>query len=376
MPIIGGLKLAGQTGNWNIGVLNITDKTDSAYRNFSVGRISHFIGKQSYIGVIGTRGDAIGAEGNWLAGADIKLASSNFLGNKNLIFTGFGLKSASDGFSGQQYSFGGDFSYPNDFIDFRIGHQQIGENFRAGIGFVPRLGIRESYGNLFIGPRPNRWGIMKINTGGMIDYITNMDNKLLTRDVFLKVLEFEFLSGEKLEYALMNTYEFLDEDFNIFPKDSVTIPAGTYDFWQQSIEAYTAKRRNFWIGTELDWGHFFGGNITTWQASWGWKIGIPFFAGLEYEQNHVTLSDREFTTRIYRINADIYFSPDISLSNYVQYDNVTDQWGWQSRFRWIIKPGNEIFLVWNSVVEQSLNREKITLAENNLRFKVNYNFRF
>ncbi len=376
VPIIGGAKLAGQAGRWNIGALNITDKTDSSYRNFSVARVSRNIGKQSYIGLIGTKGDAINAGGNWLAGADVKLAASSFQGNKNLVFTAFGLKSNTPGYDDQQFSFGADISYPNDFIDFRLGHQQVGENFRAGAGFVPRTGIRETYTTLNIGPRPNKFGLLQINTGGRFDYITDMNNELLTRDAFIKIAEFEFRSGEKLEYTLNNTFEFLDGNFNIFPRDSVVIPAGTYTFWQQSVEAYTAQRRNFWIGSEIEWGNFFNGEIVKWLVLSGWKINVPFFVGMEMEQNFIRLPAGEFTTSVYRIKADIYFNPDISLSNFIQYDNISEQWGGQSRFRWILKPGNEIYLVWNSIIRPSFDRERLVMEENTVRFKINYSFRF
>lgn len=376
VPIIGGVKLAGQAGNWNIGALNITDKTDTAYRNFTVARITHNIGRQSYIGFIGTKGDASGTRGNWISGVDVKLATSHFKGNKNLVFTGFGIKSNTNDLDGQQFTFGADLNYPNDLLNFRIGHQQIGENYHAGIGFVPRPGIREYYSSLFIGPRPERFGILKINTGAMIDYITSMRNKLLTRDLFLKVAELEFLSGERIEYALHNTYEFLDKDFLISSKDSVSIAGGAYDYWQQSIEAYTARRRKFWIGSEIDWGSFYSGKIAIWKILWGWKIGVPFFVGMETEQNFVMLPEGNFTTRIYRINGDIYFNPDISLSNFIQYDNLSENWGWQSRFRWILKPGKEIYLVWNSIMQRDITRERMIFQENIMRFKVNYSMRF
>jgi len=376
IPIVAGLKVAGQAGNWNIGALNITDKTDSSYRNFSVARITHNIGKQSYVGFLGTLGDAVGVESNWLTGLDVKLATSKFRGNKNLIFSAFGIKSNTAGLDGKDFSFGADINYPNDFMDIRLGHQEIGENFRAGMGFVPRLGIRNTYMDFYLGPRPGKYGIMKINTGGMIDFVTDMSNKLLTRDGFIKIAEFEFISGEKAEYALSNTFEYLDEDFEIFPKDSITIPQGTYTFWQQGVELSTAARRNFWVAMEVNWGDFFDGRRTQFDLRSGLKAGVPFFFGLEYEQNNVSLQEGSFVTRVYRINADVYFNPDISISNYIQYDNVNENWGWQSRFRWILKPGNEIFLVWNSLMEPSIDRDIMVMAENNIQFKINYNFRF
>ena len=217
---------------------------------------------------------------------------------------------------------------------------------------------------------------MKINTGGMFGFITDMKNNLLTRDIFLKFAEFEFLSGEKAEYAIRNSYEYLDKDFEIFPKDSITIAAGEYNFWQQGIELSTAPRRNVWVAFEINWGGFFNGTNTQIDIQSGVKIGVPFFIGLEYEQNNVHLPEGSFTTRVYRIKGDVYFNPDISLANYIQYDNVTEEWGLQSRFRWILKPGNEIIFVWNSLMLPDINSDRYMMQENTVRFKVNYNFRF
>ena len=368
--------MVGQAGNWNIGGLNSTQKTDTSWQNFTAARISHNIGKQSYIGMIATNGNAIGIEKNWITGLDFKIGTSTFRGNKNLMLTGFAVKSNTQGLAENDFAFGAEVNYPNDFLNFRAGYQQIGENYVAGLGFVPRPGIRESYLNAFLGPRPNRYGIMKINIGGFMDYITNMENQLLTRDIFLKIPEFEFLSGEKAEYSLTNTYEYLDKDFYIYPKDSIWIEQGSYTFWRQGVEFSTAPRRRLWIATDISWGDFFDGTRTDIEIKSGAKIGIPFFLGLEFEQNRVNLSRGNFTANVYRIKADVYFSPDITLTNFVQYDNLSESWGWQSRFQWILKPGNEIHFVWNSLATRSLERNVYEMTENSALLKVNYNFRF
>jgi len=376
IPIIAGLKMIGQAGNWNIGALNSTQKTDTSLQNFSVARISHNIGKQSFIGLIGTKGNAIGPEDNWLIGTDFKIGTATYRGNKNLMLTGYFVKSNTKGLKGDDFSFGGEINYPNDFINFRLGHQQIGENYVAGLGFVPRPGIRETYANLFFGPRPDKWGILQIKSGGLINYITDMTNSLLTMSSFLKIAEVEFLSGEIAEYTLRHRYEYLDEDFHIYPEDSIYISEGTYSYWQQGIELTSAKRRNFWMATDITWGDFFDGTRLDLQFQWGLKIGIPFFIGMEYEHNRISLTRGKFNTTIYRINADVYFSPDITFSNFIQYDNLSDSWGWQSRFQWIIKPGNEIHVVWNSLVIPNLEKDAMIMSENSALVKINYNFRF
>ena len=68
------------------------------------------------------------------------------------------------------------------------------------------------------------------------------------------------------------------------------------------------------------------------------------------------------------------FSPDITLHNYFQFDSQSGIVGWQSRFQWILKPGNEILLVWNSGFSNPL--ERYVMNESALRLKLKYNIRF
>jgi hypothetical protein len=71
----------------------------------------------------------------------------------------------------------------------------------------------------------------------------------------------------------------------------------------------------------------------------------------------------------------------MTLKTYIQYDDETRRVGWQSRFRWILKPGNEILFVWNSLWSDPLDRfdprlKDFTLEQSTTRLKVNYNYRF
>ena len=44
--------------------------------------------------------------------------------------------------------------------------------------------------------------------------------------------------------------------------------------------------------------------------------------------------------------ADTQFSPFMYLVNNVQYDSVSGVLGWQARYRWIVRPGNDVFIVY------------------------------
>ena len=65
-----------------------------------------------------------------------------------------------------------------------------------------------------------------------------------------------------------------------------------------------------------------------------------------YEYNTVSLVEGDFDTRLIRVVADTQFSPFMYLVNNVQYDSVSQIVGWQARFRWILKPGNDVFIVY------------------------------
>jgi len=365
-------KITGMIGKWNIGVMHVNDDHWSGNSNFSVARISRNIGPESSIGMIGTYGNAISQAENFVGGIDLKLATSKFHGNKNLSLILFGLKSNTKGLSDSDLSWGGTITYPNDFLYFSLGHHEIGENFVAGMGFVPRTNIKESYGNINIGPRPDKWGILQVLTGFGFDHIVNFSNVLETRTISFSPLRLRFKSGEEFSYTVSQTFENLENEFKIF--STFVIPVGQYEFYRHSLSLLTAGSRNFSGDCSFVWGDFYNGYRKDFSIGANYKVAVPFFIGAKYKQNEVILPEGNFTARIYQVNANILFSPDITLYNYFQYDNSSKTIGVQSRFQWIVKPGNEIIIAWTSNLSKPL--ERYVMNESALRFKLKYNIRF
>jgi hypothetical protein len=373
IPINYGAKLTGQHKNWNIGMLHMNDERQVGNQNFSVLRISHNLGKQSAIGIIGTHGNALAESTNMLAGADLKLSTSTFQGNKNITLAMFGLKSNTRNMEGDNGAWGAQFSYPNDLLKARLGHHQIGRNFVAGMGFVPRTNIKESYGELEFGPRPGKWGIMQLQFGATFNYIQNLESKNReSRELMLKPLGIRFFSGEEISYSILNQYEFLYNDFNIFR--DITIGQKGYEWWRHEIALKTKGARNLWGEATYGFGQFYNGTREDIILKANWKVAVPFFLGGSFIQNHVELPDGKFTANIYQLNANILVSPDITLYNFVQYDNASKNAGWQSRFQWIVKPGNEIIIAWNTLYLKTDG--PFFMDESALRLKLKYNIRF
>lgn len=379
IPIIAGAKVTGQAGFWNIGILDVVDQSESGNQNFAVARISHNIGKQSAIGIIGTHGNSDSTLQNYVIGADIKLATSTLGGDKNLAYYLYGLKSSTEGLSGRDMAFGTEISYPNDFFKFTVGYVQIDSNYVAGVGFVPRKNIRNSYGKIGFGPRPNKWSILQFDISAELDYITDFANRLLTREIKVQPIGVRFLSGENISYLVSRKYELLDNDFNIYRK--IYIPPGTYEFTKQIVSLLSAERRRLWGQIKYEWGEFWTGTADKVQLEMSYKVSVPVALAIQVEHNDVDIQEGVFTLDVYRINFDLLFSPQLTLQNFIQYDDESQTFGWQSRLRWILKPGNEILFAWNSLWSDPMDRlnphlREFVLAQSTTRLKINYNYRF
>lgn len=322
--------------------------------------------------MISTFGNSKDSTQNNLTGLDIKLATSRFLENKNISLIAFGIKSSSENIPGNDISWGGTFSYPNDLINFRLGHVEIGKNFIAGMGYVPRSNIKETYGTLTLGPRLNKWGIRQFTFGGAFDYVTDFANKLQNKELTINPVGIRFESGETFNYSLIHKYDFLENDFNIY--SNFLIPADEYQWWENQLSLNTDGSRNVYGQILYGFGNFYTGRQNSLGITANWKVVVPFFIGGTVQSNHITLPEGEFTANIFQFNANFLFSPNLTLYNYLQYDSQSDKVGWQSRFQWILKPGNEILLVWNSGFTKPL--ERYVMNESAMRFKLKYNIRF
>lgn len=89
------------------------------------------------------------------------------------------------------------------------------------------------------------------------------------------------------------------------------------------------------------------------------EVGVVFklngYATLELSTNFVrgNLPQGRFNENVYQLKVDFFFSPNLGVMNYVQYDDVSKQLGINIRLRWQILPGNEIYLVYNKNWERS-----------------------
>jgi uncharacterized protein DUF5916 len=348
VPIGIGTKIVGRQSDYNIGVLDVETRElpDAALsrQNLFAARMSRNLFEQSWVGAIVTNGNPDGTGSNHLIGADARFATAKFRGDKNLALDLF-VQRTGDQALGADYAAGFGLSYPNDRWDLFLNWKQIGDDFHPSLGFVPRVGIRTTNARIAFQPRPQRWGIRQFFFELEPEYITNLGNRLENWRFFVAPFNVRTESGEHLEWNVIPEFEHLDAPFEIFP--GVILPAGSYQWHKYRTEANTATKRRWVIDFAYWWGGFYDGTRKQTGLGLTLKPNAHVAIALRADRNDIDLREGRFYTQVLTARVDYSFTPNVSWQNLEQYDNESKVLSFQSRFRWILKPGNDLFVVVN-----------------------------
>jgi hypothetical protein len=381
VPVRVGAKLSGRQSDYNIGVLDVQtgSLTDPALpagtvdtQNLFAMRVSRNILQQSWIGGIVTNGNPAGGGRNTLVGADARFATSTFRGNRNLSLDLY-LFGVDDEVTKRSAAGGFKLDYPNDRWDISLNWKQIGDTFQPALGFVPRTGIRKTDLGIAFQPRPERWGVRQFYFELRPTYITNLQNRLENWRIFTAPFNVRTESGEHLEWNYIPEFEHLDAPFEIAP--GVIIPPGSYQWTTFRTEVNTATKRRWVVDAAWWWGTFYDGTRRTLELGATLKPNTHLAVGARLERNAIDLTAGSFETHLVTLRADYNFTPNLSWATLTQYDNESGVLGFQSRFRWILQPGNDLFLVVDRGWHQVPDGRYESLFERGSA-KLQYTFRF
>ncbi len=349
VPILFGLKVSGRQAGLNVGVLDVQTRDTTleegpvAAQNLLAVRVSKNLFEQSWIGAIATHGNPTGAGDNSLIGVDARLATSHFRGGRNLSLSLYSLRTDDRASAKVDYAYGFKLDYPNDLWNVALNWKRIGEGFDPGMGFVPRTGIRSTDLYAAFQPRPGRWGIRQFFFEIEPTYLTNLQGRVENWRVFTAPFNVRTESGEHLEWNYIPTFEHLDAPFEIRP--GVVVPSGSYRFTRYRAEVNTATKRPWVVDFAFRYGGFYGGRLRQFQPVLTLKPNMHLALVFQMERDEASLPQGNFVTQLFSGRLNYSFSPNVTWSNLVQYDSESRLLGFQSRFRWIVRPGNDLFLV-------------------------------
>jgi hypothetical protein len=375
-----GTKVMGQVGGQDVGLLHVRSGNDGDLigEEFTVARVKRRVLSQSYVGAMYTRRAPRGAglETRHTAGMDFRLATNRFLGSQNLESGGWFLHATAPNGTGRSNAFGGSIAYPNDLWSLRFDASEVQENFDPGIGFVTRRNYRRYAPAVTYSPRPTGHPyIRRFSFGAATDVQTDLRNDILQRSADLTLLDVNLHSQETFGFEMSVNHERLDQPFRLAP--GIELPLGaTYDFNRYLIRAQTANRRVLAIFASYGWGDFYSGTRAQTVANLSIRLRPGYIVYFNNEWNRVELPEGDFTTRLLRLVGEAQFSPWVTLVNNIQYDTQSAVLGWQSRFRWIMRPGNDLYVVYTHNWLDDPVLDRFATLDKNIASKVLYTHRF
>lgn len=377
VPILFGQKITGKIGRFDVGLMDVKTR-DSAVapgRNFFVGRVKANFGSQSYLGLLVTDGEPTGTTRNRQAGVDLKIATANlFNRRKNFRSLLYLSKTDTPGRTGGQTFLGGEIVYPNDLLYLWYRGRLIGRDYYPALGFMRRTGVREDAMGSNFRPRPNFWNMRQVSFRFYYTRFTNLVERQVETEKFTTTpFEVEFNSGERFIYRWTPSFERLFTPFQI--RKTVAISRGDYWFHRHEFSFETADTRPLTFKIKTETGSFYSGRSHEASPQFIWRKSNRLTTSLELQQYWVNLREGAFRTRLALWRVDYAFNPAITVSSFLQYDTDSRNLGVQSRLRWMIRPGNDLFFVVNHAWQyNSLDRFEAVIS--NMRAKLNYTFRF
>lgn len=370
-----GARLTGKVGPYSLGMLAVRqDDFDSLEaQNVFVARGYRSFGEQSTIGGILTTGDPATGSDSKLFGVDLALRDQRRFGGF-VEARAWLQQSDTPKRTGDESAWGVSMAWPNDRVDALVSYQEIGRDYRPGLGFANRTGIAEGYGKYRYRHRfASGSALRSWLTGIEARQIDDDEGRLESRVVILTPFTLDTQPGDVLSIDFARHTEALRRPF-LLP-GSVAVPAGRYDFDRMRLYGQTAGFRNLSFTWDFETGDFYDGERHDVRVGFNWRPNRHWSLGSQLQANEIELPRGRFTTRVYSLNANYAFNVRWAWLNVAQYDNVSRRLGVNSRLRWWPTPGQIAYLVVNyDWREDAAGNFQPFLAETTVKFT--YTFRY
>ncbi len=374
VPLLLNGKVTAATDSYKLGILDSQTENsgDTQARNLFVGRYTKNILEQSSVGVIYTRGNPNGSTEDFTVGADLNLQTTSFMEDHTLRFKSYVIATESEESAGENLAYSAKLEYPNDEIASSIGFTEVQSNFDPALGFVRQQGIQRYDANYSYFPRMYS-DIRRLRFSVTPYVIYNTEERATeVEQLTLLPLGIDWESGETLRFNVYPNRTRLFEEFEI--QDGIVIPTGQHETTRYQTNFKTSDKRDFSTDLRYTGGGFYDGDRNDYGVGFEWRHSSKGSIEVDYSHNDIRLPAGDFQVNVVALRADTNFTPRISWSNNVQWDDSSDNLGLNSRLRVILEPGRDLFFVFNQ--GWSTFDDSITPTETDARFKVSYTFRF
>jgi hypothetical protein len=347
IPIMGGGRVSGKAGRFNVGLLNMqTAEYDDTVpsTNFSVARVSRDLPNRSSIGAIFTNRQATGDlalddDHGRTYGVDGKLGIG-----MTTVISGFAARTETPGIDADDHAFNLRSQTNRPQWDFNIGYQEVGGGFNPEIGFYSRRGYRKPDVFLMTRFRPeNDFNIQELRPHANFRGYWGFDGFQETGFVHLDS-HWQFRDSTEIHTGMNITREGVRTPFEIYP--GVIVPPGTYDHQEAQLVAMSNQGLPFSVSLRATIGGFFGGDRVALSPTVRFRAGDALTSEVNYQRNDIELPWGAFVTNLVRTRVSYSFSPRIFTQALIQYNDRADLWSMNFRFGWLQAANTGLFVVY------------------------------
>jgi len=240
------------------------------------------------------------------------------------------------------------FSYPNDLVDFNGSWERSGLDFNPEVGFLSRSSYQVFQTELSFRPRPDFLPWIKqlefkpIEMSYYIDDITHEMQSVYTE---IRPLGGSLKSGDGWEFNIQRNAENLTEEFEI--REGFVIPAGRYWTTRGEVQIETFEGRPVVASSAVNWGQFYDGSSTEWEADLAWEVNRHFSISGSYQRTDISLEEGDFAIDEVVGRMRFAVNPRLFGSLFAQWNNDDDEILLNFRVTWIPRPGANLFFVFN-----------------------------
>ena len=346
VPIMGGGRVTGKVGSFDVGLVNI--QTDDAASvgaestNFSVVRLKRDVFARSTVGALfeNRSRSLTGAGSNQAWGVD-----GSFGLTDDLSVLTYYSKTETDGLNGLDASYRGQISYSADQWGGSVDHLVVGDDFNPEIGFVRRKDFRQTALSGRFSPRPRSisW-IRQLTFQSNIDYLENERAGYVESRNWGGQFGVAFENGDRFSVGYTDNYENLVVDALI---SGATIPTGRYSFPDVQLSYRLGPQRPYSGSFSVRRGDYYGGTLTS-AGLRGGRVEVTPQISLEpsISFNWIDLPQGRFNQHVAVTRLTYTLTPRAYVSGLVQYNSRSRTVSGNFRFRWEWAPGSELFLVY------------------------------
>jgi hypothetical protein len=385
VPLEEGAKFLGQSESGSLAFLDahtgevagVAQATD-----LFVGRGSYNVDPHLQVGALVTHGDPTGAGADSFMGADAVWKTADFADGKNLNLSAWGGRSSATPAAGSPGGYGVGVEYPNDLWYWDASYNQFGDGLDPALGFLPRPGTRRDFAEVEYGPRPGADSVFGwVNKFLWYAHYSETDG-LGVQDGGKQSSEWYFspaLISTGDYYAELDAYRDTDAPRQAFqPAPGVTIPAGSYGWNQWRAAFHTPYQLPLVFNVSYAAGGYYGGRERDPYVQLSWTLPS---GALQLSASHESvfgyLPQGDFITRLSTLSATWSFTPNLYVSTLAQYATGVPGVSLNTRLRWIVDGGSNIYLVWNRGLVEENNGlgQPVVTSGDEVILKVQWDFR-